>query len=134
MRRFIRIFVGVAAVTAPVVLLMAWDSSGWRPLSSALGKHNAHRDVASGRYKILTYGIANPEGSPYANLLRERYGVELHAMAGCIVSKSLVDYVAAYNEVSTTAVRGKFGRDVFRETHDEVEKSRKQPAKMNPSN
>lgn len=119
MRRFIRFAAGVVAIA---ILVIQWDSSGWWPIASVLGRHNASVDVASGRYMVLTYGIADPSGSPYANRLRQRYGVEFHAVAGCTVSKSLVDYAAAYNEVSTAAVKGKFGRDVFKEIADEDQK------------
>ena len=126
MKKFIQISTGFAAVIALAAMLIAWNSSYWWPFSSALGKHNALVDISQGHYKVLTYGLADPSRSTYANLLRERYGVELHAVAGCIVSKSLIDYVAAYNEVSTAAIKSKFGRDVFKETADEDERNWKQ--------
>jgi hypothetical protein len=37
-----------------------------------------------------------------------------------------VDYVAAYNEISTSAVKGNFGRDVFKEAQDDEERYWKQ--------
>ncbi|MGA3371179.1 MAG: hypothetical protein ABSC48_05400 [Terracidiphilus sp.] len=132
MRRSVRIAVRAVAVATLIVLLFEWDSAGWWPLAAALGQHNAQVDVAHGHYKILTHGIANPEGSPYANLLRQRYGVELHAVAGCIVSKSLVDYVDAYNNVSTDAVNRKFGHDVFKEVYDEDEANWRRWKQENP--
>jgi hypothetical protein len=115
------------AVAVMVVLLLVWDTSGWWPLPSAFGKHDARVDVAHGNYKVLTYGLADPSRSEYSTQLRQRYGVELHAVAGCIVSKSVVDYVAAYNEVSITAVKNKFGRDIFKETYNEVNKNWNHP-------
>jgi len=134
MRRFIRFATSVVAVVAIAILVIQWDSSGWWPIASALGRHNARVDVARGHYLVLTYGIADPTGSPHANLLRQRYGVEFHAVAGCIVSKSLVDYAAAYNEVSTAAVKGKFGRDVFREAYNEEEKNLNKSTSVGASN
>lgn len=53
-------------------------------------------------------------------LLRQRYGVEFKAVSGCIVWKSLEDYVAAYNGVSENAANRKFGHDIFKEVSEEA--------------
>jgi hypothetical protein len=134
MRRFIRNLIGAVAVVAMVILLFMWDSSGWWPIPSIRGQHDARVDVAHGNYKVLTYGIADPSRSEYSTQLRQRYSVELHAVAGCTVSKSLVDYVAAYNEVSIAAVKNKFGRDIFKETYDEAVKNWKLAHPENAAN
>jgi len=75
----------------------------------------AHFDVARGRYRQLAFGLAVPTRSPYARLLGERYGIEMRAVAGVIVSDSLVAYVQGYNMVSAAAANRKSGRDVSRE-------------------
>jgi len=54
-------------------------------------------------------------GYSQGQLLRQRYGIEYRAVAGCIVSRSLVDYVDGYDSVSAAAAKRRFGRDVFRE-------------------
>jgi len=64
--------------------------------------------------------------SSYSNLLHQRYGVEFQAVAGCIVSKALVDYVTAYNEVSMAAVNNKFGRNIFKEIYNVTKENGKQ--------
>jgi hypothetical protein len=51
-----------------------------------------------------------------ARLLRQRYGIELRVVAGCIVTKPLVAYVDGYNMVSMAAAGRKFGHDVFETT------------------
>jgi hypothetical protein len=126
MRKFVRHFVGIAAVAALVVLLLVWANSGWRPIPSFRGQLAARIDVARGQYKILTFGLPSADRPQYATLLRQHYGVEMKVVAGCEVRPSLMDYVAAYNNVSIEAVNRKFGRDVFKETYDEVKKDKKQ--------
>ena len=76
-------------------------------------KIDAHIDLARGQYKLFGYGLPSPWRASYVAALRQRYGVEFHAVAGCIVSKAQQDYVAAYDDLSTEAVNRKFGHDVF---------------------
>jgi hypothetical protein len=123
MRRFVRNLVTVVAAVALVALLLVWANSGWRPLPSFRGQLTARIDVARGQYKILTFGLPSADRPQYATLLRQRYGVEMKVVAGCVVTPSLLDYVAAYNNVSGNAIKHKFGHDVFQEIHDEVKKS-----------
>jgi hypothetical protein len=134
MNRTIRILARVAALAVLAALLIVWCDSGWWPLASAYGEHNARIDVAHGRYEVLTYGLADQSRSEYATLLHQRYGVELRAVAGCIVSKSLQDYVDAYDRISIEAVNRKFRHDVFKETRDEAEKNWKRAAALKPAN
>lgn len=56
----------------------------------------------------------------YGQILKDRYGVEYEAVAGCIVSESLIAYVEAYDDVSGAAVKRKFGQDVFKKSWDEA--------------
>jgi hypothetical protein len=78
--------------------------------------------VAKGHFRLLTYGLPVSWLPEYAALLRERYGVEVHAVAGCVVSQALISYVDSYDRVSTVAANRKFGRDVFKECEEEVQK------------
>jgi hypothetical protein len=84
------------------------------------GRLDAHVDLQRGRYQVLGYGLPSPSRPEYARCLRERYDIEFHPVAGCVVSESLVSYVTAYDSVLEEATRRKFGRDVFRECADEA--------------
>ncbi|MFZ1087414.1 MAG: hypothetical protein WAN35_20815 [Terracidiphilus sp.] len=123
MRKFVRniLIVGVVAVLA--TLLINWDSYGYWPLPSMFGRHDARVDVAHGRFKILTYGLPTQLHQQYGLLLRQRYGVEIQAVAGCIVARYQQDYVDAYNEVSSSAIKRKYRRDIFKEANDEIKKN-----------
>jgi hypothetical protein len=115
---FIRKHKALAAVAVICLGIAAWNMS-----ASIRGRIHAHFDVALGHYKILGYGSPTPWRREYVRLLKERYGVEFHEEALCIVSTSLVDYVDAYDEVSEAAANRKFGRNIFEETAEDARKT-----------
>jgi len=109
-----------AALSALVALVLGcwvWDLSA--PLR---GQLVAHYDLAHGRYRQLTFGLPPPERPTYARVLSERYGIEVRAVAGCIVSKSLISYVHGYNTVSVAAANRRWRRDVFEDSWQEAER------------
>lgn len=102
---------------------------GYEPAPMTRGEFEARIDIAHGRYKELTYGLPVMWFPTYQHLLRERYGVEVHPVAGCVVSDSLIAYIQSYNQVSTAAINKKFGRDVFKESADEASRQWNEMAK-----
>jgi len=82
----------------------------------------ARLDVRHGRYKLLVYGLPPAWRPEYKQLLKQRYGIEMNAVASCTPSGPLRSYVAAYDEVSTIAANRKYGHDVFRECAEDAEK------------
>jgi len=98
-------------------LLIVWH---W-PLAANRGRLSARLDIAIGRPQILTYGIVTPTHNEYARLLKDRYGIKTRAVAGCIVSSSLVTYVSSYNEETRTAELNRFGHDIFTETREQAD-------------
>lgn len=79
------------------------------------GRLTAHFDVWRGNYVVLAYGLPPPWRPQYAQLLRERYGIEVRTVAKCIVSETLRSYADSYDEVSHAAANQKLGHDVFKE-------------------
>lgn len=120
MRRAIKTVGLFVAVAACLVLLLGWDVCGYAPIPSIRGRLDAERDVSKGRYRVLGYGLPAPWRANYQSLLLKKYGVQFHAVAGCIVSKAQVDYVAAYDQVSENAAKRRFGRDIFEEASNEA--------------
>ena len=47
--------------------------------------------------------------------LRERYGVEINPVAGCVVTKDLVWYVDGYNSVARPRIVARHSKDIFAE-------------------
>ena len=121
MKRVARIVTRVVAAVAVAIILLAWDSSGWRPFPSVFGQHDARRDISRGLYKELGYGLPFAGSDEYAYLLRERYGIEFYYVGSCTVSESLRDYSDSYNKVSVEAAERKYGRDVFKEAYEEAQ-------------
>ena len=109
--------------TLAAMALICLGIAAWNTSTSIRGRIQAHFDIARGHYKILGYGLTRAWQGEYVRLLKERYGVEYHEEALCIVSKSVVDYVDAYDEVSKAAANRKFGRNIFEETAGDARRS-----------
>jgi hypothetical protein len=101
----------IAVVLVSLVLCLAV----WVYTASSRGRLCARFDVWRGRYSVLAYGLPTTWRPEYARLVRERYGIEVHTIALCIVSETLMSYADSYNQVSVTAANRKFGHDVFKE-------------------
>ncbi|HHH30102.1 MAG TPA: hypothetical protein ENK57_17400 [Polyangiaceae bacterium] len=67
------------------------------------GRADAERDLAAGRWRLLTYGYPAASRSLYREALL-RDGIELEAVAGCVVTKELMEHVRGYNEVMEAAI------------------------------
>lgn len=102
------------------IAMIAWDIYGYSPVPRICGYLAAENDVHHGQYRLLGYGLPPPGMPRYVRMLKARYGIQYRAVAGCVVSRSQMDFVAAYNNVSATAIGRKFGRDVVRETENEA--------------
>ena len=98
-----------------VVVVFVFSVTVWVYTAPSRGRLSAHFDVWRGHYIVLAYGLLSPRRPEYAQLLRERYGIEIHTVALCILSETLRSYADSYNEVSVAAANRKFGHDVFKE-------------------
>lgn len=95
----------------------------WWATAPLRGRIAAHFDLRRRHYRLLVYGLPPAWRSGYADLLRERYGIEVRAVAYCIVSETLISYVEGYDTVSVAAANRKFGRDVFAECAEDARKN-----------
>ena len=86
------------------------------------GKRDAASDIARGHPRILTYGLPVHWIGEYGEILKRNYGVELEAVAGCVVSTPLTDYVAAYNKTMEAHLISLHGPDLFDKASAEAEK------------
>ena len=77
------------------------------------GQKDAEAAWTQGRRQILTWGLPAPQIYEYAEILQRDYGVERRAIAGCVVSDSLIKYAAAYNEVMGRHLNAVYGKHVF---------------------
>jgi len=117
-RRLAALLTVASAIVAVVAGFWGWELS-----AQMRGQVVARLDLARGHYEVLSYGLPVVWHSEYTRTLREHYGIEERLVAGCVVTKALVAYADAYNEVIFTAANQKFGRDVFRESVTDAIKS-----------
>src|ERR1039457_2587750 len=114
-------------------LMLVAGLIGWWVSGGIRGQLVAHFDVARGHYEILSLGFPAPWRSEYARILRERYGIELRVVAGCVVSPQLLAYTVGYNLVSMAAANHRFGPDIFRESETDAQPVPPQPATATPA-
>jgi hypothetical protein len=105
-------------VLATVVFVVVWYAGSY-PRGMAM----AYIDHARGHYEEKTYGYPSPTRWEYARLLKERYDVKLHAVAGCMVYPHEEWYVGGYNDVSEHLLLKKHGKDIFAECAGEASRT-----------
>lgn len=77
------------------------------------GKFEAHLDVLRGSYSIRIYGTQDGGIVEYREILANEFGVEVVAVASCIVSQELVDKTHAYNDVMEAAIGKRYGQGIL---------------------
>jgi hypothetical protein len=100
-----------------VVFFLLWPLTAYP--RAMLG---AYLDHACGHYEVKTYGYPAPWRWEYGLLLKQKYGVELNAIAGCCVTEELERYVSGYNAASRSLLRARYGKDIFAECADVAER------------
>ncbi len=91
--------------------------------AAATARRQAEADCAAGHYRMLVYGLRKPVSEFDQRL--EKDGVEVRAIAGCIVSDGIPEGARIYNEVMRGKLKAKLGRDVF----SDKDEARKQSTK-----
>lgn len=81
----------------------------------------ATADFARQVYRIFVIG-KRPATSAYDELLKERYGVLMTPIAGCIVSDGIQGAQEGYNSTMRPLLNRKFGRDIFKEAEQATRK------------
>jgi hypothetical protein len=119
------------ALVAALLAILAWHLTAYHR-----GRLMGSLDHACGHFEVKVFG--GPPLPPqelecysvYARLLKERYGVELNVIGGCVVSEAEGRYAEGYSDVSRSLLKKKYGRDIFAECwtlaqqHGQAEHSR----------
>jgi hypothetical protein len=100
----------IGGLIAAFVLVLAY----WWADPRAAGQAAAERDLAAGRLRLKGYGLPPPWYPEYVRLLRERYGIEMEGVAGCVVTESLVAEVEGYNERMLREIHCRFGAEALK--------------------
>ena len=91
------------------------------PYAGRDGRQEAEADWARGTPQYLTYGLPIHWTREFGEILQRDYGVEQHAVAGCVVSEGLVQYVSAYDAVTAEHLRALHGPQVMDELVSKAE-------------
>lgn len=86
------------------------------------GKAEARADIREGRLVVKTYGLPASSRNTYAEILKAKYGVELRAVAGCVVTSELLQNVKGYNEISKTEIELRHGKGVLEKARTDAGK------------
>jgi hypothetical protein len=81
----------------------------------------AWADGVRGHQEVKVFGLPPSWAWEYARLVRERYGVEINPVAGCVVTQDLVWYVDGYNAVARPGIVARHGKDIFAECAEEAQ-------------
>jgi hypothetical protein len=86
------------------------------------GRSEANNDLAAGRLRYLTYGLAEEWGGPnlYAEHLRNDYNIELVTVAGCVVTEDLVNRSRGYNDTALPVIEARYGKGILERVHKQV--------------
>jgi hypothetical protein len=77
------------------------------------GKKEAQADISRGAPKLFLYGKTRADIEERTVLLKQRFGVTLDPLAGCIVSEPLVTFADSYNAEVRGFIAAKFGPTAF---------------------
>jgi len=99
----------MASVAIAVILIVCFVL---RPEPSVRGAQDARRDIAHGHYILVDYGF--PAGvRPATEQCLHQHGLELRDVGLDITDKSDLPYYASYISAMNSAIKSKFGPDVF---------------------
>jgi hypothetical protein len=73
-----------------------------------------------GHDELKVYGMPPPWDGEFRRLASRRYGVEINAVAGCVVTQELCSYVDGYNAVTHARLLAHFGKDIFAECEEDA--------------
>jgi hypothetical protein len=105
------------ALAAMAVVLVGYVVLRSRP--SVRGERDARKDLASGHYIQLGYGLPLPWTSEFDQCL-QAHGIEVRNIGSDVFENGYdvatgyeMSYYRSYNAVSSAAIKQKFGPDVF---------------------
>jgi hypothetical protein len=84
------------------------------------GRADAEADLRAGRLVLEDYGFPREGQQEFADILRQRYGVELHRVASDIVDYTAYGHAFGYNDVSRPEIERRFGAGVIQKAEAEA--------------
>jgi hypothetical protein len=85
------------------------------------GRAEAQKDIASGKIILKSYGLPVPWSEAYRSNLLSQYQIVSRPVAGCAVTKTLVERVKGYNEIAKAEIERRYGTGVVQRVAREAE-------------
>jgi hypothetical protein len=82
------------------------------------GQSKARKEIAAGVLVIEESGFGAGFG-PHVGILRERYHVEVRALAQCIVDETIIGHQDGYNSIAGPEINQRIGRDKIEAAREE---------------
>lgn len=101
------------------LLLVTLASCSTSSRAKARGRTDAQADISAGKLAIESFGLPSPDAPVYRRLLKERYGIELRPVAGCVVDEQILGHAAGYNEVMNAEITRRHGPGLFDKVSEE---------------
>ena len=86
------------------------------------GRMAAETDLRAGRLVIEDYGFPRKGQPEYAEILKQRYQIELRRVAGDVVDRRAYGHAFGYNDVSEPEIKRRFGNDLLEKAQQEAAK------------
>jgi hypothetical protein len=102
----------------PVLFLIFWGCSG----PEQAGIAEAERDIAAGTLRLKYHGLLPHWHDTYCDLMRQRLGVSMQAVAGCDDNADLRQQVQAYNDRMEREISTRFGPSAHQSIIAEAQK------------
>jgi len=84
------------------------------------GHDDAERDLKAGRLALEIFGLPAPYFGEYTKLLLDRYHIELHQVAGCVIDNQIAGHANGYNEVAIKEIERRYGKDILETARQEA--------------
>ena len=84
------------------------------------GRADARADIRAGRLVLEDYGFPRKGQREFADILRQRYGVELRRVASDIIDYTAYGHAFGYNDVSRPEIERRFGVGVIQKAETEA--------------
>ncbi len=100
-------------LTLLFLALLAIILPACKSATEAKARDQAQKDIQAGKPEYRVYGKRSSHDDFLAKILKTEYGVILHPVAGCLVTKELCEETKAYNAVVSEHLKGLYHKDVF---------------------
>jgi hypothetical protein len=101
------------------------DYAVFQDLSKEKATQEAHAmaesDFARNVFRVFVAGMRRQQDA-YDNYLKQKYGVVVTSVAGCVVTDGIIGGIEGYNSTMKPLLNKKFRHDIFKEAEEAARK------------